>query len=388
MKTRLLILISFLLTVNLAFPLQKGRTEKEKTSSENITRFIFFKLNIEPGSEEEELFKNKTLALANDPGVKEMGWVKLKESKTEYTHGLRIVFYNEAAIDPYVKSEAHMEVVKDVWKPVVGPAQIFDYVEPEVAASSCNGDIDAEGFVSLFNGKDFNNWQLLLRDGNADEIKLVYSIDEDGTLHFFRDLPAGSGFEERKNAFHGVMATNKSYKRYHLKFEYKWGKKLVNNSHQFQYDAGVFYHISQLKVFPIGLQYQVRYNHLTNKNHSVDFWAAGVDMQWYSEDGKTFQLPSKGGEPQSIRHWEHRAISNSLFHGLDDGWNVCELIVMGNEYAIHKLNGEVVNVATNLENGEGPIALEAETGEIFWRNIKIKEWDQTIPINQFLNEEF
>lgn len=240
-------------------------------------------------------------------------------------------------------------------------------------------------FKPLFNGKNFDDWELLLRNGTKDEAKLVYTIDEDGVLHFFRDLPDGSGNgPERRNAFHGVMATKKSYSKYHLKFEYKWGEKLVNNYDKYQYDAGVFYHILELKVFPVGLQYQVRYNHIENKNHSGDFVASNVKMQWYSKDGKTFDLPSNGGKHQPIRKGQHYAFKDLDFHGLNDKWNQCEVIVMGNEYAIHKLNGKLANMATNLEPSEGPIAFEAETGEIFWRNIRIKEFEESIPMSEFL----
>lgn len=241
------------------------------------------------------------------------------------------------------------------------------------------------GFQKLFNGKDFNDWELLLRDGTPEEAKLVYTIDNDEVLHFFRDLPEGSGNAKiRRNAFHGVMATKKSYRNYHLKFEYKWGKKLVNNYDQYHYDAGVFYHIMQLKVFPVGLQYQVRYNHVENRNHSGDFIASGVNMQWYSADGETFKLPEEGGTKQPIRKGQHYAEINLDFNGLNNEWNEGEIIVMGNEYAIHLLNGKLANMATHLEPSEGPIAFEAETGEIFWRNIRIKEFKKTIPKEAFL----
>jgi len=247
--------------------------------------------------------------------------------------------------------------------------------------------IDKEkSFKTLFNGKNFNDWELILRNGTPEEIKKVYTIDKGGILHYFRDLPEGSGSDEaRKNAFHGVMASKKSFSMYHLKFEYKWGKKLFNNYNQFQYDAGVFYHISELKIFPVGLQYQIRFDNVKNINHTGDFWAPpAVTMQWYSADGKTFKLPSQGGTKQPTKQGEHLAAVDAEFHGLDNEWNQCELIVMGNEYVIQKLNGKVVNMATDLWRSEGPIAFEAETGEIYWRNIRIKEFDQSVPMESFL----
>lgn len=242
-----------------------------------------------------------------------------------------------------------------------------------------------KGFKPLFNGKDFSDWNLLLRNGTPEDAKKVYTIDEDGTLHFYRDLPAGSGNDQaHRNDFHGVMATKKSYSKYHLKFEYKWGEKLVNNYDQFQYDAGVFYHILDLKVFPVGLQFQVRYNHEADRNHSGDFVASGVGMQWYSKDGKTFALPSDGGTTQPIRKGQHFAATNLDFNRLNDKWNVGEIIVMEDQYALHFLNGTLANMATDLEPKEGPIAIEAETAEIFWRNIRIKEYKKVVPMEEFL----
>ena len=58
---------------------------------------------------------------------------------------------------------------------------------------------------------------------------------------------------------------------------------------------------------------------------------------------------------------------------------------MGDRYLLHKLNGVIVNMATNLGTAEGPIAIEAETGETFWRNIEIKEFDHDIPMENFLD---
>lgn len=42
---------------------------------------------------------------------------------------------------------------------------------------------------------------------------------------------------------------------------------------------------------------------------------------------------------------------------------------MGNTYSIHKLNGKIVNLATNLTLSEGIIGLQSETAEIYYRNI-------------------
>ena len=174
-------------------------------------------------------------------------------------------------------------------------------------------------WVKLFNGKDFENWDLLLRDGLPEEISKVYTIDSDGSIHFFRDIPNGHGVKIRKNATHGIMVTKRVYSKYHLKFEYKWGKKLVNDFEDYQYDAGVFSHITQVKVFPAGLQYQVRYDHLNNINYSGEM-RGQFGLQWYTADGRSFSLPSKGGALQpTTKGWKvFEVAEDAKFHGLDN----------------------------------------------------------------------
>ena len=240
-----------------------------------------------------------------------------------------------------------------------------------------------------FNGYNFEGWELLLRNGRSDELSKVYTIDKDGTLHFFRDMPLGGNCagakENQKCATHGIMVTDRKYSRFHLKFEYKWGKKLFNDFEDWQYDSGVFVHIQKKDIWPNGIQYQIRYDHLSNKNYSGELRSSS-GFQWYSSDGKAFDLPSNGGILHKFRSgWKVLQVSEDApFHGLDNQWNQCEIIAMGKEYVIFKLNGQIVNMAVNLDVKAGPIAFEAETGEIFWRNIEIKEFERTVPMIEFM----
>ncbi len=242
-----------------------------------------------------------------------------------------------------------------------------------------------EGFVSLFNGKDLNNWTLKLRNGDTAEARRVYTV-ENGMVHVYRDYPDSAGMVVNKNATHGLFYTKKSYSRFIFRFEYKWGKKIFNNFHQFQYDAGCYYHVFNDKIWPDGIEYQVRYNHLTGKNHTGDFWASNTLFQWYADTVKNqFRPQVKGGIAIAKRAGEHRG-ADVPFHALDDQWNTCEVIVMGNQYAIHKLNGRLINYATDLSVGEGLIGLQSETAEIFYRNIQIKELKEAIPAETFLKD--
>ena len=44
----------------------------------------------------------------------------------------------------------------------------------------------------------------------------------------------------------------------------------------------------------------------------------------------------------------------------------------------------MVNVITNLAHKKGTIGLQAETAEIFYRDVKILEFEESIPIERFL----
>ena len=59
---------------------------------------------------------------------------------------------------------------------------------------------------------------------------------------------------------------------------------------------------------------------------------------------------------------------------------------MGDRSARHKLNGVVVNSAEDLESDRGAICLQSETAEVFYRRIEIKEFDQIIPVSEFLGQ--
>ena len=239
------------------------------------------------------------------------------------------------------------------------------------------------GYKPLFNGRDFTGWNLAIRSGDAQEARKVFAI-EHGMVHVFKNHPDSFNLDKGKNLTHGLMYTKKEYERFSFRFEYKWGTKVMNNFSQFQYDAGMYYHVYNDKIWPYGLEYQIRYNHLENRNHTGDYWAAKTGMQWYSADGETFSLPADGGQPQPIKNGEHRAKRDAPFHALDGQWNQCEVIVMGDQYSIHKLNGEVVNMATDLSVRKGIIGLQSETAEIYYRNIEIKEFKKFIPAKAFL----
>ncbi|MGB0372820.1 MAG: family 16 glycoside hydrolase [Opitutales bacterium] len=165
----------------------------------------------------------------------------------------------------------------------------------------------------------------------------------------------------------------------------KWGTGIANNFDKWQYDAGLYYHVVDDKIWPRGIEYQVRYDHTQNRSHTGDF--IGPKLDWYTQDGETYAPLSEGGTKILQKGGMRRFAKKDVpYHALDGAWNQCEVIVMGNKYAIHKLNGEIVNVGENLAFSEGILGLQSETAEIFYRNLEIKEFDKDIPIEVFLEK--
>jgi len=263
---------------------------------------------------------------------------------------------------------------------------VFGLLVLNVQASEKN-----TGFEPLFNGKNFEGLYLKLRSGDAEMAKKVFAIENE-TIHVFNDeFPKEYNLNTGKNDTHGLFYTNKKYSKYILRFDYKWGSNIANNFNQWQYDAGVYYHVIKDDVWPTGIEYQIRYDHRKDKNNTGDLIRSGkgIDYLLYTDpNGKgkkrTFLHPNEGGVASKVSGWWHLASETRNFNALNDKWNHSEIIVMGDEYTIHKLNGDIVNMATNLKPAEGIIGFQAETAEIFYRNIEIKELKNSIPIEKFL----
>ncbi|WP_282123119.1 3-keto-disaccharide hydrolase [Algibacter mikhailovii] len=242
-----------------------------------------------------------------------------------------------------------------------------------------------EGFTKIFNEENWDGWYFKLRNGDDEMAKKVYAIDN-GIVHVFKDMPDSLNLGTGENATHGLFYTKKKYSKYILRFDYKWGDKITNNFDRWQYDAGVYYHVVDDKIWPQGIEYQIRYDHTKNKNHTGDFITGGTSVNWYAtQDSTTFLLPKHGGV--NVGQYKNKmmlAKPHVKFNAVNQAWNSCEIIVMGDKYAIHKLNGEIVNMGTDLSVSEGVIGFQSETVEIFYRNIMIKEFDEVIPIESFI----
>jgi hypothetical protein len=162
---------------------------------------------------------------------------------------------------------------------------------------------DDKGFVDLFNGKDLTGWKTILSSGKADEGK-VFTVN-DGVV-----VVSGNP--------NGYFYTEKSYKNYVLRFDWKFIK---------DGNSGLLVHITGKHIFAIN-------------------GATGS----FKKDAAAQKKAIKIGE-----------------------WNTTEVTVKDGEIT-SKING--IQIATGkCDLMEGPFGFQSEGTELHFKNIKIKTLD-------------
>jgi hypothetical protein len=197
-----------------------------------------------------------------------------------------------------------------------------------------------EGFEPLFNGKDLSGWTFFLekRGDNKDgtmKMEDVWSV-KDGILHC-------------KGRPNGYIRTEKDYKNFVLKLEWRWpeGKG---------YNSGVLLRmVGPDKVWPKSIEAQLM------SGSAGDFWLI---------DGAKLETAPERVDPKAPRH-RLKVKANEKPLG---EWNEYEIVV-NKDKVVLKVNGEILNEGSGAEEVAGKICLQSEGGPIEFRNIRIKALD-------------
>lgn len=244
-----------------------------------------------------------------------------------------------------------------------------------------------EGWQTLFNGTDLKDWDIVLGQRGPtrvnDDPDKIFQV-HDGMVHTYKDTV------EKSKVQYGYFLTKKKYSHYHLRFEFKWGKKKFEPRYKARRDAGVLYHVvGEKKVWPRSLELQVEEkgmgDFLTVYGAQAKSTVDPESIDKPKKGNARFRLPSEGGVPFVSGgpgvYWVYR-----YPEAAKEGWNTFELIVRGSESAEHRVNGTLVNRVTDLKQlgkdgkswiplTEGKILFQAEAAEAFYRNIEIKEFE-------------
>lgn len=222
--------------------------------------------------------------------------------------------------------------------------------------------------VPLFNGKNLDGWQVYTGPKESTQTQDIFSVS-DGTIHVYKDKEANS-----KQPF-ACLVTEKSYSHYKLSFEYKWGEKKFAPRAEAVRDAGVLFHVlPPYGPWPKSVECQIQ------EGDTGDLWIIGTNV---SSKIRNSKYDPKGKlEARGLAGKNFTSVPRSYFWG-QPGWNKIELEVDG-DYAVFKVNGHIVNEAIDMKQWdtpnekwipleEGPIVLQAEGAEIFYRAIEITE---------------
>jgi hypothetical protein len=253
-------------------------------------------------------------------------------------------------------------------------------------------------WVDLFNGQDLSGWYTWQRapepsskvegipkdnDGNylepigknKDPLNVFSVVEEDGQ----------SAIRISGETF-GILVTEKTFKNYHLRLEFKWGNERFPPREDELMDSGILYHSME----PEGAWDGV--------------WMKSIECQVMEQacgdficvDTTLADIPAE--KPSPDERYRYKKDAGKITFNPDQGycqkdedhekpagqWNIMEIYVYGNE-SIHAVNGRMNMHAFNLlflENGKeipltsGKIQLQSEGAEIFYRNIQIR------PINR------
>ncbi len=232
-----------------------------------------------------------------------------------------------------------------------------------------------DGWVPIFNGQNLNDWySFLSTTGKGNDPKHVFKVEKGGILHVF-DIPVPPGPVTRAEQLRGYLATEKEYSHCRISLEFKWGAKRFPPFEEDKRDSGLgYYFVGPDKVWPRSLEHQIQ------ETDVGDLWILdGLTVTTKTENANfpmyVLSGPLKtqsGGRIIKFGDFEDRK-----------GWNKVEIILDGDKVT-HIVNGTAVLRAWDVKQPDpndptkkipltsGKLFIQAETAEIYFRNIKMK----------------
>jgi hypothetical protein len=180
------------------------------------------------------------------------------------------------------------------------------------------------GAVSLFNGKDLNNWVFKLKDPGVDPAG-VFTIKE-GVIHI-----GGNPF--------GYMRTREQFSNYKLHLEWRWPVEATN--------SGVFIHAQEPDtIWPASIECQLQ------AGKAGDFICmGGTDMKERTDKSQKVVAKKVDSNEKPVGQW-----------------NTMDVSCRGNTIEV-TINGTLQNKGTGVSVSKGSICLQSEGKDIEFRNL-------------------
>jgi hypothetical protein len=202
--------------------------------------------------------------------------------------------------------------------------------------------VTTDPFIKLFNGKDLAGWTTFLNNiGTNKDPNNNFSV-ENGVLHVIgKDL--------------GYAITQKGYRNYHFKVDFKWGERKWPPRQNDKRDAGICYNIPMNEpdsIWPRSVECQVQ------EGDVGDFWLLGFS---------TIKVNGIQNKPSAHTRMAKQRDAEKPY----GEWNTVEVISVKGK-CVHIVNGVVVNVGEEASIKEGRILLQSEYAEVYYRNAEIR----------------
>jgi hypothetical protein len=254
---------------------------------------------------------------------------------------------------------------------------------------------------SLWNGKDLSGWTTwlarpepgsvvpgLAKDANGRYVEPIGSNRDPLNIFTVVSNVDGRPAMRISGEVFGEIRSKESFKDYHLKFQFKWGEKkwAPRDAAATPRDSGLLYHVH------------------AEPGAEGRTWARSIELQIQEKDvGDLYAVGSAIGVRTKPRAgskpivYEYDPAGEWMFFTQGQGasgrvikqpdnerpngeWNTVELIAFGND-AIHIVNGRVVmrlygpmrvDRALPTPVTSGPIILQSEGAELFYRDIQVR----------------
>jgi len=191
-----------------------------------------------------------------------------------------------------------------------------------------------ESPVALFNGKDLSGWMFQSKD-EKEKAKLenVWNV-KDGVL-----ICSGRPY--------GLLRSKGEYENYVLTLEWRWTSMIAG-------DSGVFVHTTNEEGL-FGFPRSVEVNLFRDNAGDLMAWGPDLDVENEAQ--------------RKMSHVYKKLLEDSAEREMGE-WNRLEITCQRNEIIV-KVNGKLVNHATNCTARKGAICLESRGTPIFFRNVKL-----------------
>ncbi|AUD03118.1 3-keto-disaccharide hydrolase [Spirosoma pollinicola] len=260
-----------------------------------------------------------------------------------------------------------------------------------VTAAAAQSSVKSGKWQSLFNGKNLTGWETYLdkpyaKDGE-NEKALPIGLNNDPNHVFSVVTVDGKPALRISGETFGGINTLADYGNYHLRMEFKWGKKKWPPKLDRPRDSGLLYHSNGPHGTP--MLWMESFELQVQEGDCGDYWGVMnvlTDITARKNEKDTYVYDP--GAPR-ITFQDKTPVGRSCLKNPDSEkpsgeWNVLELYCFS-DTCLHVMNGKVNLVLTktrHIVNGKeepltrGKIQIQSEGAEVFYRNIQIQSITQ------------